>query len=72
MTFKNGKHSTVLCAQLFSLCKYGVSENNRSYLKNNWYIEENNRANLTGKIKSIVIGSGLVHGCPLPSEARKL
>ena len=36
MTFKSGKHSTVLCTQLFSLHKRGITnENNRSYLKNN-------------------------------------
>ena len=45
MTFKNGKHSTTLCMRLFSLCKCGVTnENNGSYLKNNQYIGENNRA----------------------------
>ena len=44
MTFKNSKHSTVLCTRLFSLCKCGVTnENSRFYLKNNWYVGENNR-----------------------------
>ena len=34
MTFKNDKHSTVLCTRLFSLCKHGgTNENNRSYLR---------------------------------------
>ena len=46
MTVKNDKHTTVLCMQLFSLCKCGViNENNRSYLENNQYVGENNRAN---------------------------
>ena len=46
--------------QLFSLCNCGVTnENNRSYLKKNQYVEENNRANrIIGKIKRI-LGSGL-------------
>ena len=63
----SGKHSTILCMRLFSLCKCGVTnENNWSHLKNNRYIGENNRANflelqnrIIGKIKSI-IGSGLI------------
>ena len=46
-SFKNSKHSTVLCMRPFSLiCKCGVTnENNRSYLKNNRYFGENNRTN---------------------------
>ena len=44
MTFKNGKHNSVLCTWLFSLCKCEVTnENNRSYLNNDGYIGENNR-----------------------------
>ena len=40
LRISNGKHSTVLCMQLFSLCK--CNENNWSYLKNNQYVGENN------------------------------
>ena len=28
MTFKNSKHSIILCMQLFPLCKYGVTNEN--------------------------------------------
>ena len=28
MIFKNGKHNTVLCMQLFSVCRYGITNEN--------------------------------------------
>ena len=49
MTFKNGKHTMIALFYVHNFSHYvnvgGTNENNRSYLKNNRYIGENNKAN---------------------------